>query len=198
MSKQQFVRSSLSNRHPAAPETGAPQPPAEKAAAADTAPAAAATAGEQVVSAPVPAAARTSAGEQAKKDKKRYPPPADHRRFGFYLHAATYDDVKSAYVADRIRRGDDGPATIAAWLTEAIDRYNALSMTDRSTVTKQLGPEQGREAPPRQGNSSSPPPASTRPAARCSPKPKQEWPLEAAAATSPTRSASPSNACAPK
>ncbi|MDQ2852133.1 MAG: hypothetical protein M3Y49_15650 [Actinomycetota bacterium] len=137
MTKKEFVRSSLGNRHPAAPADTRAVESARSSTSAPDAPTAASsleTAGEAV-----PAAPRTST-----KEKKRYPPPAGHRRFGFYLHAATYDDVKSAYVADRIRRGDEGPSTISAWLTEAIDTYNALSIENRHAITEELGNEQGR------------------------------------------------------
>lgn len=146
MSKKPFVRSSLGNRHSAAPPEQNPAPALEpkevsapapveskptKAAPAATAEAATATPG--------------TTASPSTEAKKRYPPAAGHRRFGFYLHAGTYGEVKSAYVADRLRRGDEGPDTIAGWITEAIDRYNALQVTARHEVTEQMGPEQNRQ-----------------------------------------------------
>lgn len=140
MSKKEFVRSSLSNRHPAAPaEEAAPETASDSGPGSSAAP-------QDQTPAPGTAASRPRvAPEGSAKEKKRYPPAIGHRRFGFYLHAATYDDVKSAYVADRIRRGDEGPSTIAAWLTEAIDQYNALDIIKRRAATEALGVEQGRD-----------------------------------------------------
>lgn len=65
-------------------------------------------------------------------------------RTGIYFHPATFNDAKSAYLADLDNTGPDAADSIARWIAGALDIYAAGNTQERAQIAESL-PEETRE-----------------------------------------------------
>lgn len=131
--KPTFRKSSLGNKHPAAP-AAVQEPPAENAAPSEPA------ASQQQ---PTEAQSSTQRKKKPATKQQRWEIPAGMVRLGIYMHAPLYNDAKSAFIASQDL--DAHPArTIAEWIAKVIEEHNERSSSERATIAEQLGAEKNR------------------------------------------------------
>lgn len=68
---------------------------------------------------------------------------ASTTRTGIYFHPATFNDAKSAYLADLDTVGPDAADSIARWIAGALDQFAAGTTADRAQIAEGL-PEEVR------------------------------------------------------
>ena len=62
-------------------------------------------------------------------------------RAGIYFHPATFNDAKSAYLADLDNTGPDAADSIARWIAGALDVYAAGTPQERAQIAESLPAE---------------------------------------------------------